>query len=96
MDRVFGGQKGQNLEVYVDDILVKSKKKKDHLKNLEETIHNLRNAGIKSKSNECTFVVMEGQFLGCMIPLQGIKRNLEKNQVVLKLKPPKTVKKHRN
>lgn len=92
MDKVFKDQKGQNLEAYVDDILVKSRRKEDHLKNLEETFRNIRKVGIKLKLNKCAFRITKGKLLGYMISFEGIKPNLEKVQAFLRMKSPKCLK----
>lgn len=57
MDEVFKNQIKRNLEVYVDDILVKSKSKDSHPQDLEETFKNLRKFGVKLKPEKCTFGV---------------------------------------
>lgn len=47
VDKVFKSQINKNLEVYVDDILVKSKTRKNHIEDIKETFNNLRNSRIK-------------------------------------------------
>lgn len=42
MDKILKDQIGRNLEVYVDDILVKSRSNENHIKNLEETFQKLK------------------------------------------------------
>lgn len=57
MDKVFKDQIGRNVEVYVDDILVWSKRAEDHLSNLHETFHNLSQVGLQLKAEKRTFDV---------------------------------------
>lgn len=55
MNKIFKNQIRKNLEVYVDDILVKSLREEDHPKDLEETFQNLQRSRITIKPNKCTF-----------------------------------------
>lgn len=73
MDKVIKDQIGRNIEVYVDDILVKSMETDKHWKDLEETFDKIRKAGIKLKPEKCTFGVFDGKFLGHLISNEGIK-----------------------
>ncbi|KAL0415447.1 UNVERIFIED_CONTAM: hypothetical protein Slati_3376600 [Sesamum latifolium] len=57
VDKIFRPQIGRNIEVYVDDMLVKSKKTKEHVKNLEETFSVLRKYKLKLNPAKCAFGV---------------------------------------
>jgi hypothetical protein len=48
---------GKNLLAYVDDIVVKSKKRQDHIQDLQETFTNLRKGNLKLNPKKCTFEV---------------------------------------
>ncbi|KAL0434388.1 UNVERIFIED_CONTAM: hypothetical protein Slati_2773100 [Sesamum latifolium] len=61
-----GSEEGRNIEVYVDDMLVKSKKAADHVKDLEETFSVLRKYKLKLNPARCAFGVQGGRFLGFM------------------------------
>ncbi|GKV21495.1 hypothetical protein SLEP1_g31472 [Rubroshorea leprosula] len=89
---VFRAQIGKNLEVYVDDIVVKSRKAKDHLADLDETFNNLRKNRMRLNQAKCIFGVESGQFLGFMVSRRGIEVNPEKIRVIAKMEPPKSVK----
>ena len=78
--------------MYIDDMLVKSLCKNDHLDNLRETFNTLRSYNMKLNSNKCAFEVTAGKFLGFMVSQRGIEVNLEKIWAVMELEPPKTVK----
>ena len=54
---VLRDQIGKNLLTYVDDIVVKSKKREDHVKDLQETFANVREANLKLNPEKCTFGV---------------------------------------
>ncbi|KAL0411742.1 UNVERIFIED_CONTAM: Pro-Pol polyprotein [Sesamum latifolium] len=57
----------RNVEVYVDDMLVKSKKAEDHIADLEETFAVLRKYRLKLNPAICAFGVQGGRFLGFMV-----------------------------
>ncbi|KAL0445061.1 UNVERIFIED_CONTAM: hypothetical protein Slati_2228800 [Sesamum latifolium] len=66
VDKIFRSQIGRNVEVYVDDMLVKSKKAEDHIADLKETFAVLRKYRLKLNPAKCTFGVQGGRFLGFM------------------------------
>ena len=92
MNRMFAHQIGRNMQVYVDDILIKSIWKSDHLNYLQETFDTLWSYNMKLNPNKCVFGVIVGKFLGFMVSQRGIEVNLEKIQAIMELAPPKTVK----
>ena len=69
---MFSQQIGRNVEVYVDDMLVKSRDKVDHLNDLEETFNTLHKYKMKLNPAKCVFVVALGKFLGFMVSQWGI------------------------
>lgn len=92
MDKIFEKQIGNIVEVYVDDVLVKSASMENHQRDLEETFKKLRKAGIKLKLEKCTFGVKEGKFLGYLISSEGIKPHPEKIEAISNMRPPKNLK----
>ena len=62
VNRMFKGQIGQNMEVYVDNMLVKSKMAKRHARDLEEVFATLRRYGMKLNPLKYTFGVASGKF----------------------------------
>ncbi|GKU97081.1 hypothetical protein SLEP1_g10263 [Rubroshorea leprosula] len=89
---VFLAQIGKNLEVYVDDIVVKSRKAEDHLADLDETFNNLRKNKMRLNPTKCIFGVESGKFLGFMVSRRGIEVNQEKIRAIAEMEPPKSVK----
>jgi hypothetical protein len=83
---------GKTVEVYVDDILVKSKETRDHLADLKATFQLLRKYKMKLNATKCTFGVGSGKFLGYLINHRGIEANPEKVQALLNIKSPTCVK----
>ena len=67
VNRMFSHQVGGNVEVYVDDTLVKSKDEANHLDDLKETFNTLRKYNMKLNPAKCIFVVASGKFLGFMV-----------------------------
>ena len=80
------------MEVYVDDMLVKSKDEANHLDDLKETFNTLCKYNIKLNLAKCIFVVASGKFLGFMVSQQGIKANPNKVEEIIEVKSPKIVK----
>ncbi|KAL0444469.1 UNVERIFIED_CONTAM: hypothetical protein Slati_2169600 [Sesamum latifolium] len=62
VDKIFRSQIGRNVEVYVDDMLVKSKKAEDHVADLEETFAVLRKYRLKLNPAKCAFGYKEAVF----------------------------------
>ena len=89
---MFRPQIGQNVEVYVDDMLVKSLDEEKHLDDLQETFVTLRQYNMKLNPRKCAFGVSSGKFLRFMISHRRIKANLDKIQVILDMKPPQSIK----
>ena len=56
-----------HLEVYIDDMLVKTKEEANHLEDLEETFKTLRQYSMKLNPSKCVFGVLSGKFLGFMV-----------------------------
>ena len=64
---MFSKHIGQNMEVYVDDMLIKSKKVGSHLNDLRETFNTLRKYQMGLNPTKCVFGVSSGKFLGFMV-----------------------------
>ena len=80
------------MEVYVDNMLVKSKDEANHLEDLKETFSTLCKYNMKLNQAKCIFAVASRKFLGFMVSQQGIKANPDKVKAMIKVKSPKTVK----
>ena len=64
---MFVHQIGRNIQVYVDDMLMKSLREDDHLDNLKETFDTLQSYNMKLNLNKCALGVTAGKFLGFMV-----------------------------
>lgn len=63
------------MEVYIDDMLVKSLRATDHLNHRQECFKTLNEYGMKLNPTKCTFGVTSGEFLGYIITQRGIREN---------------------
>nr|GEV17889.1 hypothetical protein [Tanacetum cinerariifolium] len=67
MDKAFEGQIGRNIEVYVDDLVVKSCTEAEMMRDIEETFRTLRKVNMKLNAKKCSFGLAEGVFLGIFV-----------------------------
>ena len=92
MNKMFTHQIGRNVQVYIDDMLIKSLHEDDHLDDLQETFDTLWSYKMKLNPSKCVFEVTVGKFLGFMVSQRGIKVNPEKVRAIMELGPPRTAK----
>ena len=81
---------GRTMEVYVDDMITKSKNSADHVRHLEETFDLLKKYRMKLNPEKCVFKVSSGKFLGFLVSHRGIEVNPEKIRAIVEM--PRTVK----
>jgi hypothetical protein len=62
----------RNILAYVDDIVVKSIQRKDHISDLAETFVNLRAAELRLNPEKCVFSIDKGKVLGCLVSTKDI------------------------
>ena len=77
--------------VYLDDIIIFSDTKEEHLKRLEAVFKKLCAAGLKLKPSKCFFFREEIEYLGHVVSGKGISTNPKKVEAVSKWPTPKTV-----
>ena len=77
--------------VYLDDIIVFSDTKEEHIKRLEAVFQKLMAAGLKLKPTKCFFFRNEIEYLGHVVSGKGISTNPKKIEAVTKWPTPKTV-----
>ena len=75
MTRMFEPQLGKNIEVYIDDMVVKSKVVSEHVGDLGSIFEILRKYKLRLNASKCSFGVRSGKFLGYMVTHQGIEVN---------------------
>ena len=81
-------QIGRNVEAYMDDIVVKSRKGSDLLTDLAETFANLRRYDIKLNPAKCSFGVPSGKLLGFYVSERGIDVNPENIGTIVRMDRP--------
>ncbi|KAK4397396.1 hypothetical protein Sango_1576200 [Sesamum angolense] len=86
VNKIFLPQLGRNMEVYIDDILLKSTKTNDHVVDLDEIFEVFRRYKLKFNPMNCAFGVKGGCFLKYMVTEGGIEANPIKIQVILYMK----------
>nr|GEX87130.1 reverse transcriptase domain-containing protein [Tanacetum cinerariifolium] len=84
VDRAFHKQIGRNLEVYVDDLIIKSCTEDEIVKDIEETLKTLREINMKLNLKKCVFWVEEGMFLGYKVNAKGLNMHAGTRSVVAK------------
>nr|GEZ67105.1 reverse transcriptase domain-containing protein [Tanacetum cinerariifolium] len=92
MDKAFENQMGRNIEVYVDDLVIKSHTETEMVRDVAETFQTLRKINMKLNLKKCSFGLAEGVFLGYVITPEGIKPCPNKPAAVLQLLSPQTIK----
>ena len=80
------------MEVYIDDMLVKSTTAELHIAHLSEAFQILRNYNMKLNPDKCAFRVLAGKFIGFIVNRQGIEVNPDKIKVVLDMPSPSGIK----
>ena len=92
VNRMFQKQIGTTMEVYINDMLVKSTTAELHIAHLSEVFQILRNYNIKLNLAKCSFEVSTGKFLGFIVNHRGIEANPNKIKVVLDMPSPSGIK----
>ena len=92
MNKMFAHQIGRNVQVYMDNMLVKSQREDNHLDDLRETFDTLRSYNMKLNPDKCAFRVTIGKFLGFMVSQRVIDVNPNKIRAIIEMAPPKNVK----
>nr|KYP61330.1 Transposon Ty3-I Gag-Pol polyprotein [Cajanus cajan] len=88
MDKIFRHQLGKNMEVYVDDMVVKSGNLDKHVADLAEEFQQLRKHDMRLNPEKCIFGIVGGKFLGFMLLARGIEANLDKCREVVEMRSP--------
>ena len=92
VNRMFQKQIGTTMEVYIDDMLVKSTTAGLHIAHLSETFQILRDYNMKLNPAKCAFGVSAGKFLGFIVNHRGIEANPDKIKALLDMPSPSGIK----
>ena len=81
-----------DMEVYVDDILVKSRTHAEHPQALAKILQRSREHNLKMNPKKCVFGVSSDKLLGFIVSKRGIEINPNKAKAIAKMPPPKNLK----
>ena len=93
MTKIFKPLIGHTIEVYIDDIMVKSRTRGEHTWHLEETFRLIKAYNMKQNPAKCAFGDSTNKFLGFMVTQRGIEVNPNQIKVVMETFPPSSKKK---
>jgi len=92
MDKVLAPMLGRNVYAYVDDKVVASKGRTQHVTDLEELFVTISKYRLKLNPEKCVFGVEAGKFLGFMLTERGIEANPDKCATTIAMRSPTSVK----
>ena len=92
MTRMFESQLGKNIEIYIDDIVVKSKIVSEHVGDLQTIFEILRKYKLRLNASKCSFGMGLGKFLGYMVTRRGIEVNPDQIKTINNLRSPRNPK----
>ena len=92
VNKIFKHLIGKTMEVYVDDMLVKSLDRADHIKHLQEAFEVLIHHKMMLNPTKCAFDVGSGKCLGQMVSKRGIESNPDKIKAILDMEAPTSLK----
>ena len=75
MTRMFKSLLGKNIEIYIDDMVVKRKVVSEHLGDLRVIFEILKSYRLHLNASKCSFGVGSGKFLGYIVTYKGIEVN---------------------
>ncbi|KAM1935762.1 hypothetical protein ACFX15_019768 [Malus domestica] len=91
MQKIFNDMLHKNVECYVDDVVVKTKKRSDHLKDLRVVFERLRKYNLKMNPLKCAFGVTSGKFLGFVVKHRGIEVDQSKIKAIQNMPEPRNM-----
>ncbi|CAL8135225.1 unnamed protein product [Prunus armeniaca] len=92
MNLIFHDLIGRTVEVYIDDVVVKSPSKADHVGHLRQAFNRMWAHGLKMNPKKCAFGVTAGNFLGFLVHQRGIEVDKNKATAIMTAPPPRTKK----
>jgi len=96
MTRMFESLLGKNMEIYIDDMVVKSKRASEHLEDLRVVFEILRSYKLRLNAAKCSFGVGSGKFLGYMVTHRGIEVNPDQIKAIISMRTPRNPKEVQN
>ena len=89
---MFESQLGKNIEIYIDDMVVKSKMVSEHLGDFRAIFQILKKYNLRLNASKCSFGVGSGKFLGYMVTHRGIEVNPDHIKTINNLRSPRNPK----
>ena len=89
---MFESHMDKNIEVYIGNMVVKSKIVSEHVGDLTNIFEILRRHKLRLNASKCSFGVGSGKFLGYMVTHRGIKVNPDQIKSINSLQPPRNPK----
>jgi hypothetical protein len=81
-------QMQRNVFMYIDDIVVASRRKTTQIDDLAESFTNMCKTQLMLNLEKCMFGVQKGKVLGCLVSVKGIEVNPDKINAIVHMKPP--------
>ncbi|KAI5349454.1 hypothetical protein L3X38_002341 [Prunus dulcis] len=91
MQKIFGDMLHKNVECYVDDLVIKSKRREDHLKDLRTVFNRLWKYQLKMNPLKCAFGVTSGKFLGFIVKHRRIEVDQTKIKAIRDMPEPRNL-----
>jgi hypothetical protein len=83
---------GKIVEIYIDDVVIKSLNHDSHLEHVKRTLECTRKHGLKMNPNKCAFGVSAGEFLGFLLHERGIEVGKKSMKAIDEVVPPTNLK----
>ena len=96
MTRMFESLLGKNIEIYIDNMVVKRKMVSEHLGDLQVIFEILRSHKLRLNASKCSFGVGSGKFLDYMVTHKGIEINPDQIKAINNLQTPRNPKEVKN
>jgi len=82
----------RNVQAYVDDMVVTSQQREQHVADLEELFTTIAKYKLKLNPKKCVFGVDAGKFLGFLLTERGIEANTKKRTPIIGMRSPISMK----
>ncbi|KAI5350352.1 hypothetical protein L3X38_003243 [Prunus dulcis] len=92
MNSIFHDMIGHSLEVYIDDVVIKSPEEGNHISSLRKAFLRMRQHELKMNPKKCVFGVQAGNFLGFLVHQRGIEVDKNKAKSIMEALPPRNKK----
>ncbi|KAM2091177.1 hypothetical protein ACFX1T_029697 [Malus domestica] len=91
MQRIFNDMLHKNIECYIEDVVVKTMKRSDHLKDLRMVFDKLRHYNLKMNPLKCAFGITSWKFLGFIVKHRGIEVDQSNIKAIQRMPEPRNL-----